>query len=190
MNPQAPNAKKSVLPAGNSTGQRLMIVAMIGGVLVVLLLIIMLVLSGGGDNKQNLLKVAQAQTELVRLSEMANESTDQTLKNFAINTNLTVTSDKQRFTGVLGQNGISFKDKELALGQNPETTQALETAKAAANFDATLRDTLVDQLSAYQATLKTAFDQSGNEQIKGSINQLFSNIEPLLKQSQSEAATQ
>lgn len=182
MNSQQPSAKKSLLPTGNSTGQRIAIVAIIVGVLVAFLVLMMIILGGGGDNKQNLLTVAQQQTEIARVTALATESSDQSLKNFVMNTQLGVTSDKQSLLNALGENGIKFKDKDLALGQNPDTDQALETAKAAANFDAVIRDTLTELLKDYQASLETAFNQSGNETIKNSLSSAYENAAALLKQ--------
>lgn len=189
MNPNQPSAKKSILPAGNSTGQRIAFVAIIGAVLVGLLLVIMLVLGSGGDNKQNYLKIAQEQTEIARVSALANGSTDQSLKNFAINTGATVMSDQKKLLATLGENGIAFDEKELILGQNAETDQTLATAKAAANFDAVLRSTLVAQLTDYQATTKTAFEKSGNADVKNQLTQIYTNTKLLLQQGQPEAPT-
>lgn len=188
MNSNAPSAKKSLLPAGNSTKQRIAIVAIIGGILIGFLIVMMLILGSGGDNKQSMLKIAQAQVELARVATLANDSTDQSVRNFAVNTKLTIASDTQALLGTLGENGIGFKDKDLVLGQNPETDQALATAKAAANFDTVLRTTLIEQLIAYQASLKETYDASSNTAIKEKLSQIYANVEPLLKQGQPQTA--
>jgi len=188
MNPNQPSAKKSLLPAGNSTKQRVAIVAIIGGVLLVFLLLLMLILGGGGDNKQNLLKVAQQQTEIVRIANMADQSNDQSLKNLAANTSVTIASDQSRLAGTLAGNGIAFKKKELALGQNSKTDQVLEDAKAAANFDAVLRDTLIELLTDYQASVKLAYENSGNADVKNQLDATYINTGNLLKQAKPQTA--
>ena len=163
-------------------GGKLALIAGGGVVIVLILLVVMNLFFGGNPGRESLLKVVQAQHELVRITTLPVASqTNQDTKNIVLNVQASLTSAQARTTTAIGEHGITFKDKEIKLVEDPKTDAAFETAKAAGMLDETVRSTLKTQLTAYSAALSAAYDDVQSESIKETLSQLFSDASLLLK---------
>jgi hypothetical protein len=162
------------LPGSNANPMQkkiMMVAGLIFG-LIAFIFLFSLIFSGGSETKDAYFKVAQLQTEIVRVSEfIEKETANQGLKNLAANTRLTVASQQSDFTKLIGSKGISFKEKEIKAGKNTKTDASLNDAKAAGLFEETAINTLKEHVTAYQNAISDAYDISKNEEIKELLQQ-------------------
>lgn len=162
-------------------------VVVIGAVVVIGLiwLILSLVFSSGSDKLTPLVGIAQQQTELVRITEAATGNDDisnQDVKNFAENIQLSVGSDKADLLSFLAKNGLKVKDKQLTAKQSSQTDDALEAATANGTYDTTLTRLLQDQLKAYQNTLKQNYTSTSSTVERDLLSSQYNNAQLLLEQ--------
>lgn len=153
MNPQP---QKNNISLGNLFGNKKVII--FAAVVVVLLLLIVVLSAGGGKQAPTpLLSVAQAQQEIIRVSADGAKNAQSTdLKNFAVTTGLSLSSDQRILLSYMGAHGAKPKTKDLSLTQNPQTDQALAAAAAANTYDTTFSATMQHELDDYQNKLETA----------------------------------
>lgn len=164
--------KKSPLPSfGSSKQSRLFIV--LGGVLVLIILgiIIASILSSASNAGQNeIIKAAQKQTELVRVSEIGLKlAKGSSAKNLATSINLSLQSDQAALLSTLSANGLKVSTKELALGKNQKTDTLLTSAEQSNKFDEIFIQTIQAQLVDYQKTLKSAYDKTDSKKIRTTL---------------------
>jgi len=170
MNPaQAP--KKSIIPAGNSMKQRLIIVAA-GAVLLLIaaIVVIALISSAGKAGQADLVKAAQQQAEIIRVSKLGlDRARGSSAKNLATTTNLSMQSDQTALLAALKTQGVKVSNEELAAGKDTKTDTALITAEQSNRFDEAFTEAIQAQLVAYQKTLKTAYDSASSTKLKDAL---------------------
>jgi hypothetical protein len=180
MNPEQPRRSSSLKsPVG-----LLFIVGAIA-VVVVLLVVILSIVRGGGADKQPLITVAQDQQEMGRVAALnVNQLKDPSVKNFATTTQLTMATDSVSYTGYLGKHGVKISKKQLARGRNSMTDSQLQSAIASNTLDSTLKSALQTELKQYQTDLAKAYQSSTGKSTRAELNQLNTNADLLLTQSQ------
>lgn len=176
MNPgQKPG--KSLLPGGNGMQQRIIVAA--GGLvlLVVIALIVMSLLSSGGkEDRAQLVKIAQTQAEIIRVSQLGNERARQAAsKNLAITTDLSLRSDQAELTAALAKQGIKISEADLVGGKNTKTDTALTAAEQSNQFDTVFAQTLRAQLTNYQKQLSQAYEAATSKALKTVLEKQFNN---------------
>lgn len=175
-NPGKP-PKKPLLPTGNSMQARIFIV--LGGVLVLLIvgiLVATLISSSGKGQKETLLKAAQQQTELIRVSKTGiDNARSPAARNLAVTTNLTLQSDQKALL-----THVKASQKQLALSKDTKTDIALTTAEQSNKFDEVFTETIQSQLAAYQKTLKTAYDGTSSKSLKTSLSEQYTHAGTLI----------
>lgn len=184
MSKQKQPEKSSVsLPQGNQT-QRIIVFAGIIAVVIIFVAFILMIAGRGGEDKAQYTGLVQQQSELVRIAAIgaSDPSVNADLKATATNLNIVVSSDKQQIAAALTKKNIKLKGKELNGVPNPETTQLLNQARAAANFDSTLITTLSEQLDDYRATLEKTYNQTRSRTIKTSLSNAYKHTNLLQKQ--------
>ena len=135
--------------------------------LLIVFILVVVMFSSGGGSSASLLAIAQRQGNIAKVAELALQDTDsQAVKNVAINAQLAAQSDQKSLTALAGQFGISFSEKDLELGINPEVQSQFETAKAAGLLNQTALETLAAEIQAYQVVLAAGFEQTGSEELK------------------------
>lgn len=164
--------KKSPLSLNSGSKQtRIMIFA--GGlvVLLVLMMIVWTILSSGNSGpKEELIRAGQQQTELIRISKIgADRAKGSQAKNLATTVSLTATSDQATLISTLKSSKIKVSTKEFALGKNTKTDAELTSAEQANRFDEAFVETIQKQLTAYQKTLKSAYDKTNNKALKEAL---------------------
>jgi len=123
---------------------------------------------GSGDKvqKERLLEIAQAQTEIVRLSSQASQKAGSIeTRSLAITTRLSVQSSANQTTEALTKYGVKANSKMLSKGKNSKSDDLLTEAAKNNRFDETYKQILNEQLSNYQKLLKASFD-SGTKKEK------------------------
>lgn len=182
MNPGQPG-KPGLLPGG-----KLKIVIFGVGILalvVILLAIISSLSKGGGVNKVPFIKVAQDQSEILRISDdQYDKVADQSAKNFVINTQLTITTDQQTFDGILSKAGVKVSKNQLTLNRSADTDEQLTSAASSNTLDQAVKSVLEDELEAYQASLKQTALQLPSGELRAEVVQMYNNAGLLIKQSQ------
>lgn len=182
INPSVKPPKKAFSLGG---GTKLVYVAA-GGVLLVVVLFVVLSLTNRSTNASAITSVAQQQAEIARVAALHySDLQDPNTKNFAIATQLSLTSAQQNYLQYLSSNGASVSDKQIALGTNTQTDTALDNAKASGNLDSTVKSTLRTELAQYQQTVQTAYNASSNSRTKALLKELFDQATLLLEQSKS-----
>jgi hypothetical protein len=167
-----PGAPRKSMLSGNSTKQRALIVAVGVLILIILAVVVSNVLSSAGKvQKQRLFELAQTQTEIIRLTSVADsKATTQTTRTLAATTRLTVESSRQEVLSALSARGMKkIKDKELALGRNTKSDTLLNEAIPNNRFDETYKSLLQTQLTDYQKLLNQVYD-SGSAKEKKAVN--------------------
>ncbi len=169
--------KKSLIPNPDSQKARIMIVLAGVGILIVLALIVStLISSASNSGKTELIKAAQQQTELVRISKIGiDRAKDTAAKNLATTTNVSLQSDQLTLAADLKSSGIKLDPKELALGKDQKTDLLLTNAEQANNFDEVFIKTLQTKLVAYQKQLKIAHDKTESKKLKATLSLQFTN---------------
>lgn len=168
--------KKSFFGGGDQK-QRILIVA--GGGVALLLLVVMLfsVLFGGSNNGDQLLRVAQKQSELIRISDIAvQKSRTSTAKNLAITTSMSITSEQKSLTQVMSPKP---KPQQLALGKNAQTDILLTEAEQNNRFDEVYVTEIEKQLEEYQKLVKVAYDGASSKRVRDVLEAEYRNASVL-----------
>lgn len=173
--------KKPLLPAGASKQTRIIIVA--AGAVVLLLVILMvsaLLSSAGKANKQSLLKAAQLQAEIIRISDQgAERAKGSAAKNLAMTTSLSIKSDQNILLGLMKSQGIKVGGAQLAAGKNQKTDEILTNAEQSNRFDEVFVQTIQKLLTDYQASLKAAYDNTSSQKLKQTLSDQFEHADLL-----------
>ncbi len=179
----APKSKLPLpLPKGNSTFQRVLIAAGEFFVLLILGLIVLSLFSGNG-NKDKLLSLAQEQTEIIRVADLAkSERTirSTTTSNLASSTSLSVGSSRQKVLKLLS--GKKVNEKSLALTKNAKTDTELTTAATNNQYDEVFTQILTDELKTYQSNVKQLYTSSKNSKEKAVLEEAYNGTVILLGQ--------
>jgi len=160
MNPQTP-VKKSML-SGQSTKQRILIVAFLGTIgLIIVAIFISILASSGKSSTTDLVKITQEQAEIIRLStDGITKARSQDTLNLSTTTKISITTDQVLLIKQLAVLKHKVSTKELALGHSLQTDQQLTTAAQDNNYDAMLKTILNNELAAYQASLRSAYNSA------------------------------
>lgn len=182
LNPEKP--KKT--PVDLKANPKMMVMFIVFSLLVIIIAFATLsALIGSGSNtqKQNLVDMRLQQTEIIRVSEMANdkESASDFTKNLALNIKLTILSHEQDTMSLLGKRGQDKVDvKILASSSNPKTDTLLNDAARQNKFNETYRNTLKSLLEQYQKNLQKSYD-SGNKNEQAQLKEMYDETKNLLE---------
>jgi len=180
MNPQKPS--KKILPTGNSLVQR---IAIVGGGLVILLIVgivFMSILSSDGSEKtENLLTVAQEQTELIRIAtEGSKNATGLPAQNLAQTVQASITSDNSALLAYMNTQGQKVSKEQLAAKQDKTTDTTLTNAKASNTYDLAFKDIMQSDLTAYLAAVQKAYKDNPGPKGQELLSKQFDGAELLL----------
>jgi hypothetical protein len=178
----SPQAPRQRMPS-RGVKPLVLIAAILTGLAVVLIVAFSL-LSGGNDASKPLIVVVQQQQEIARVAGLQFSAlSQQTTKNFAINTKLTMASDKSSFTKYLNKNGVDTPEKEIALGLHSTTDVKFTNAIATSTLDATVKAELQSELTSYRGSLRQAYASTTNQGTRALLQQYDKNADMLLTQS-------
>jgi hypothetical protein len=182
MNAGQPPKRPSV-SGPTSMKQRILVVGLIFLGVIVLISVMAAVFSGGGGSRESLLRVRQLQAETIRISDLSMRNlSSQAAKNATINAKLSAGTDSQQLTAVLASRNIEFKTADVALGQDPEIENRLETAQAAGLIDETALQILIDTTTKYESALAEAFKETKNPEVKAELERAYASAQLLNKQ--------
>lgn len=141
---------------------RIILVASIFIVLLILFIIVMSIFGQAGKaQNQSYLEIAQRQTEIIRLSTIADQKTKtpETLA-YAATVRTTFITSQSDMKTVLGSHGVSQKSltKQLSASKNTKSDDALSEAEKNNRFDETWTELINTEIANYQKQLSAAFD--------------------------------
>lgn len=160
MNPGKPKRPPLL---GGGLRVKLLLVAILAIIVIVVGLIVGNILGSSNDaQKERLIEVAQAQTEIVRVSTTAaSKANSSDTKAIAYTNKISVQSAANQTTTQLSKYGVKTDGKLLGQGKNAETDKLLADAASNNRYDETYKKILAEQLDNYQKLLKSAFESGG-----------------------------
>lgn len=170
MNNEPPKKGSGFNFSSNSMAVRIAVVV-IGLMLLIIAFTTINSLISRSANAQTdrLIEVAQAQTEIMRVSRIAeDDATDLKTRTYAYNVSLSTDSSLRQVKGLLQKRGKSEKSlaKTLAAGKNAKTDAALEEAKKNNRFDDTFLALMNNEIVDYQKLIQTAYENGNNTEKK------------------------
>ncbi|HTE57456.1 MAG TPA: hypothetical protein VK694_01840 [Verrucomicrobiae bacterium] len=178
----SPNGPKPKFSIKSGSSNKMFIYAIIGlAVLLVPFIIYMVLFAGAPDNKEQLVKVVQQQTELIRVAEVGlKQSRDDNAKNLARTTSLSITSDLSSLKSTLNSQKVKTPSKLLNGGKNAKTDQLFTNAQQNNRFDEVFLKELQDELVAYQKSVKSTYDLTTNTKLKATLSTQYKNASLLI----------
>jgi hypothetical protein len=130
-----------------------------------------------------LLSIAQQQTEISRVAQLnLSKLDDSSVKNFSINTSLTLTSSQAEYLKFLAAHKSALDEKLLTAGMNKKTDTALEAAASNGTLNSATRTVLIDELTTYQRSLTTAYNETQSKTARAEYKALFEEAALLIEQ--------
>lgn len=180
--------KRSLLPSGGSKGARLGLMAVGGLVVLVIGFMLVSLLFGGDKNKaQQLLSIAQQQTELIRVADLTERQTAvqrTSTQALAINTSLSLTSSQQQILPLLKKAGMKNYEKKLELTKSSKTDQQLAAAVQDNNYDQVFTDVITTGLKKYQTSLKQLYSTTKSTKEKQILQSAYKDASVLMGEDQ------
>ena len=182
MNPSKPSRPPLLGVGGHSLLVKVLLV--VGGAIVLMIAaaIVTTVFLGSKTNLEDIVGLVQIENEITRVADLAEDSSDQSIKNAASNTSLTIGSQQQAWLNFLGRQGRTVPTKELQLKEDSKTDQQLTAAHESSTFDVTYAKLMRTQLEAYSALVKTTYNRTHNKTESALLNDNYDEAQLLLKQ--------
>lgn len=185
MNPAKPPKKPAVNLGGQSTLQR---VAIFGGGLVILIILVVIVAglisSSGKAGTEDLVAVAQEQTELARVAtDGTQNATSQATQNLAGNVSLSMTSANAQLLAYLKTTGQKVGTKTLTIKHTATTDTTLANAKTDSTYDTAFTTIIQADLASYTAELQKAFKANPGPKGKALLSSQYDAAQLLMTQS-------
>lgn len=135
-----------------------------------------------------MIAIAQEQQEIVRVASQNNTVTNESIKGFALNTQLSVGSDQQKIMEYLAKKKVKPNAKLLAAKRSTETDSMLASAKAANTYDTYLQKSLNAQLTDYMTNLQTTYKKIDGKNARELLAKSYEHARLLRQQSGVETA--
>lgn len=178
-NPQAP-AKKSLLGGG---GKQKLILFVAGATVVTLILVIVASLFGGTSSTDSYWAALRQHTEIIRVTELGTTSArNNRAKNLAVTTRQTLQSQQTDLNSLAQKVGgiKKIEPKLLQAGKDATTDERLTKADQLNKFDEEFLTVLHEELTAYQAMLKTLYDDSSSQTTRDILSGMYDQIQLLV----------
>lgn len=134
-------------------------------------------------NVNDLVTVAQYQTEIIRLSDEKDTFvTAQSVKNAAITTTLAINTQKQENIEFLRLHNRKLPPAEAKLKKDPATDKQLTLAKETSTYDSTYTKVMREILAQYSRALTTARENSISNTENAMLSKHYDQTQTLLKQ--------
>lgn len=164
MNPQ--QSSKPAFLGPESAKMRIIVFAS-GVIILIILMVLFFSFLNASSNaqKENLLKVAQTQEEIIRVVGLGEQNiTERDLKTKTSTLKAVMLTSKQDTLSALSGRGQNVNPKKLAEGQNPQHDAELESASEQARHDEALNQILVKLLNQYALELEAVYNNGSAEE--------------------------
>ena len=169
---------KGSLFGGGKNGILAMIIGGLG--LLTIILLLASVLFGGTSDKEQLLTVAQKQSEVIAIAQLgADDGGTNQAKSFALAVDLAVTTEQQAVVAQISKDG-KIKEKDYAAAPNSAVVTELETAQLNGRFDEVFVNVMKQELTEYQRVLQAANSSSGSQSTKELLARNFDSASLLM----------
>lgn len=157
-------AEKPIEKKGFFDGASLLkrILVIIGGLAVLTIIVVLAtsLFSSKDTINSRLFTIAQEQQEIIRVAGVGSAKVTGTdARNFALNTELSLTTDQSATLTYIKAHKGKVDEKLLGAKADADTDKTLETAATNNTYDATLVQTLHSQLVTYRTNLNTTYQQ-------------------------------
>ena len=141
--------------------KRILIVG-VGLIVLIIAFVIIKGLVSGGGNSAAMLIVVQDQQELIHLSTAAaiQPNISSSNKNFALTTQLVITSEQSQLRTYLAKQGQKITLKQRNLKISSAIDSQLTSAITSNSYDTTFQSVMKSQLTNYATALQVAYKQS------------------------------
>lgn len=176
--------RRSLLPGGGSVVGRVVIIVGSALLLLILFVIVKNLLLVDTTNTPLLFNIAGQQQELIHLTNKATAAPllEGTTNNFALTSQLALTSQQQQLLTYLKTNGHKLAAKELNLQISAITDQQLAASVAASTYDATFRQVMQTKLTTYEQTLQQAYAKTTGPEGRILLKSAYTTAQLLLQQ--------
>lgn len=187
MNNGIPQQKPNLLNIASGSPKKRIAIIGIGlvSILIIFFMFASLMFGGGQGQTDKLLALAQQQTELIRISDLANKegaahaASTQVL---ASNTSLSLQSSQQQILGLMSKGDRAKSQKQLGAKQSTKTDAALKSAAQNNRYDEAFTEIMASELSKYQSELKVSYNSSKNTKEKQVLDSAYKGATLLLSQ--------
>lgn len=164
---QAGEQKKGFLVNADKKTRIMVVVGGIGILLIIGAIFAAIIFGGRTDLSQELLRVAQRQQEIIRVSEIGEENArSRNTSVLATTTKYSITSSQQPVVNRLRSLGLQAPASILGATENDNTTDELEQANQANRFDEAFRENMAGQLDAYEQAIRTSAEHASGSDIE------------------------
>ncbi len=189
MNPNTPPQKSPLalkVDPNSKNGFLVKIGLIVGGVIVFMIIVSVVVnmLTSDKTNTTDITALAQTQTEIVRVASKATAgtATNQGVRNFAMNTSLTVSTQQQKTIALLATKHVKLNTKKLALKKDETVDTQLIAASSSSTFDSVFAQIMQKQLNSYTDDLQTYYKNATSTEIKQLLQQDYNQTQLLKAQ--------
>ena len=130
--------------------------------------------SGDNNAKAQLLTVAQEQTEIIRVADLAKTERavrDQNTLNLAANTSIAMSTSKQKVVAILKKKDKKINEKQLILKKNDKTDSTLKNAAQNNTYDQVYTEILLGELKNYRKDLIETYKANTNKTDKQTLKE-------------------
>lgn len=156
-------SKKPAIKGPSSATGKLILIA-VGVILLIILVTFGFSLLNASSNKQkeNLLQVAELQTEIIRVIDNGNNNVASTdLLNRTTTLRAVVSTSQKETLQALTNRGSKIKDKDLSKGEDSGNDAKLEQGLSVGKYDQTYEQVLDSLLSDYVSKLNAVYEAGG-----------------------------
>ncbi len=158
------------LPLPNGKASKFILLGVVVVLLIVIISVFIKILSSDDKNRsQSYVELAKKQTEIIRLSGLADtKAKNFDTKAYALTTKLALETSQKELMGRLEKRGIKGKDlsKQLSSSRNKESDQLLASAEKSGRYDETLLNLINKNLEDYQIEVKSSSNGSAGNDFK------------------------
>ena len=179
LNPNQPKPKKSLGSGKNGFALKLLLI--IGGIFVLMIIIAVVINLAVPKSigKADFISLAQAQNELIRISDSGQSSAvQQVTRNLATTIESTMITQQHTTLKPYGK----VDKKLLALKQNAATDQKFASAKITSTYDTTFAQVAQSELNAYATEVKQLFNQAKTTKDKDMLSDFYRQTQLLIGQ--------
>ncbi len=181
----SPPPLKRHLTLGNSLATRLIIVSLGIFLLLIIFVVVKGLLSNDTSSYPSLIKAARLQQEIIHISSGATTPpipASESNQNIAITTELSLASSRSQLLAYIGRLHGSVNKKQLISVSITPLDAQLTAAITANTYDSTFDQVLKQELTAYQQSLKLAYQKTTNTKGRELLNNEYNKATLLLGQ--------
>lgn len=152
------------------------------GLIIIIWMVFSLIFSGSERATELLVRVAQRQTEIIRISDIGESNArSETAAALAANTKLTLQSSQLNIDRILSSRERTLSRDEQRALEDQDIDAELETALRAGNFDRVFVSILREHLELYQQELDDAHEALNSENDKQILEDAYQSTVILLR---------